>query len=191
MAMADGTTILGAWVEAPAGTAQSVAVLGLDAVDLSHNWRRCSLSADFLARYYSYYFPYREKATDRISRDTAENTISYILNELIENTAKYSDATDTTVEVTVRLRESDVLFQVSNRVSAKRAADFTRLVSELLAGNAEELYVAQLEKNTDSSGLGYLTMINDYGVSLGFMVKKNTDDVFTVGVQASMKWKEG
>lgn len=188
--MADGTTILGAWNETPAGGGQSVAVLGLDAADLSRNWRRCSLSADFLARYYSYYFPYREKATDRISRDTAENTISYILNELIENTAKYSDAADTGVEVTVHLRERDVLFQVSNQVTAKRASEFTRLVSELLGGNAEELYVAQLEKNTDSSGLGYLTMINDYGVSLGFMVRRKTDDVFTVSVQASMKWKE-
>jgi len=188
--MAEGTTILGNWNEAPAGAEQSISVLGLDAVDLSQNWRRCSLSADFLARYYSYYFPYREKATDRISRDAAENTISYILNELIENTAKYSDATDSGVEVAVRLRENDVLFQVSNHVTAKRAAEFTRLVSDLLGGNPEELYVAQLEKNTDSSGLGYLTMINDYGVSLGFMVKKKADDVFTVSVQASMKWKE-
>ncbi len=190
MAMADGTTILGNWNEAPAGAEESVSVLGLDAVDMSQNWRRCSLSADFLARYYSYYFPYREKATDRISRDTAENTISYILNELIENTAKYSDAADTGVEVGIRLRENDVLFQVSNHVTAKRAEEFTRLVSDLLGGNPEELYVAQLEKNTDSSGLGYLTMINDYGVSLGFMVKKTADDVFTVSVQASMKWKE-
>jgi hypothetical protein len=190
MAMADGRTILGSWNDAPGGSEQSVAVLGLDAADLSHNWRRCSLSADFLARYYSYYFPYREKATDRISRDAAENTISYILNELIENTAKYSDAAETWVEVVVRLRENDVLFQVSNHVTEKRAGEFTRIVSDLLGGNAEELYVAQLEKNTGSSGLGYLTMINDYGVSLGFMVKKNADDVFTVSVQASMKWKE-
>ena len=189
--MADGTTILGSWSEANAGSVQSVAVLNLDAGDMSHNWRRCSLSADFLARYYSYYFPYREKATDRISRDAAENTISYILNELIENTAKYSDAADTGVEVAVRLRESDVLFQVTNHVTAKRADEFTHLVSELLGSNPEEQYVEQLEKNTDSSGLGYLTMINDYGVSLGFMVKKDADDVFTVSVQASMKWKEG
>lgn len=188
--MADGTTILGNWNDAPAGAEESVTLLGLDAADLSQSWRRCSLSADFLARYYSYYFPYREKAMDRISRDAAENTISYILNELIENTAKYSDAADGGVEVAVRLRASDVLFQVSNHVSGKRAEEFTRFVSGLLGGNAEELYVAALEKDSESSGLGYLTMINDYGVSLGFMVKKNTDDVFTVSVQASMKWKE-
>ena len=188
--MTDSRTILGSWNDATGGSEQSVAVLGLDAAALSRNWRRCGLSADFLARYYSYYFPYREKATDRISRDTAENTISYILNELIENTAKYSDAAETWVEVVVRLRENDVLFQVSNHVTEKRAGEFTRIVSDLLGGNAEELYVAQLEKNTGSSGLGYLTMINDYGVSLGFMVKKNADDVFTVSVQASMKWKE-
>ncbi len=188
--MEDTRTVLGNWSEGPGGTEQSAAVLDLDSADISHNWRRCSLTADFLARYYSYYFPYREKATDRISRDAAENTISYILNELIENTAKYSDAVETGVQVAVRLRESDILFQVSNHVTARRAGEFTRLVSDLLAGNPEELYLRQLEKNSDSSGLGYLTMINDYGVSLGFLVEKNADDVFTVSVQASRRWKE-
>jgi hypothetical protein len=188
--MADTKTVLGSWADTRAGSPQSVSVLDLDAADISHNWRRCSLTADFLARYYSYYFPYPEKATDRISRDAAENTISYILNELIENTAKYSDAVETGVQVSVHLRENDILFQVSNHVSEKRAGEFTRLVSDLLKGNPEELYMAQLEKNTEASGLGYLTMINDYGVSLGFLVEKRADDVFTVSVQASMKWKE-
>jgi hypothetical protein len=188
--MADTVKVVGTWSDAAAGGHVSDAMLGLDAADMAMNWRRCSLTADFLARYYSYYFPYKEKATDRISRDTAENSISYILNELIENTAKYTDSSVTDVDVAVHLRESDILFQVSNRVTEKRAGDFTHLMSELLAGNPEELYMAQLERNTDASGLGYLTMINDYGVSLGFRVEKSADDVFTVSVQASMKWKE-
>ncbi len=188
--MGDTKTVLGGWTDPSAKPAQSVAILDLDAGDISHNWRRCSLTADFLARYYSYYFPYREKAMDRISRDTAENTISYILNELIENTAKYSDAVETAVAVAVHLRDNDILFQVSNHVSAERAGRFTRLVADLLKGNPEELYMAQLEKNTEASGLGYLTMINDYGVSLGFRVEKSAEDDFTVSVQAAMKWKE-
>lgn len=59
-----------------------------------------------------------------------------------------------------------------------------------MGGNTEELYISQLEKETDSSGLGYLTMINDYGVTLGFKVEKSAENLFSVAVQASMNWKE-
>jgi hypothetical protein len=185
----ESNIVLGAFTEAD-GTDLGESLVLLDAEDMSHNWRRCGLTADFLARYYSYYFPYREKATDRISRETAENTISYILNELIENTAKYSDARDKGVEVRLSLRESDILFQVSNHVTEERAEGFLRLARGLLEGNPEELYVTQLEKNSDSSGLGYLTMINDYGVSLGFRVDRPGESALRVTVQATMKWKE-
>jgi hypothetical protein len=188
--MPESHIVLGAYTEETAGTHLSDSRILLDAEDMSRNWRRCGLTADFLARYYSYYFPYREKATDRISRETAENNISYILNELIENTAKYSDAENKGVEVQVSLRETDIVFEVSNHVTAPRAESFIRLARGLLEGNPEELYMTQLEKNTDSSGLGYLTMINDYGVSLGFKVDEAGDGVFRMTVQATLRWKE-
>jgi len=177
------TTTLGSWTEDAGENNLSDALLRLKAADIFQSWRRCSLTADFLARYYSYYFPYREKATDRISRETAENNISYILNELIENTAKYSDAADKSVEVTVRLRPSDIQFQVTNRVTEKRAEDFVRMAAELMEGNTEQQYLSKLEREVDSSGLGYLT-------TLGFKVEKSGDDLFSVAVQASMLWKE-
>jgi hypothetical protein len=188
--MTESNVVLGVFTEKATGASLSDAHIQLDADDMSRNWRRCGLTADFLARYYSYYFPYREKAVDRISRETAENNISYILNELIENTAKYSDSPDKVVEVRISLRENDMLFEVSNSVTAQRAESFLRLARGLLEGNTEELYVTQLEKNTDSSGLGYLTMINDYGVSLGFRVNAAGAGAYRVTVQATMKWKE-
>lgn len=184
------TIVLGSWTEGAREGHLSDAQLRLYATDIFQSWRRCSLTADFLARYYSYYFPYREKATDRISRETAENNISYILNELIENTAKYSDAADKSVEVAVHLRETDILCQVTNRVTEKRAGDFVKMVGELMGGNTEELYLSQLERESDTSGLGYLTMINDYGVTLGFKVEKRGENAYSVAVQASMHWKE-
>jgi hypothetical protein len=188
--MTESNIVLGAFTDGSTGTHLSDSRIRLNADDMSRSWRRCGLTADFLARYYSYCFPYREKATDRISREAAENTISYILNELIENTAKYSDAQNKNVEVLVSLRESDILFEVSNHVTEQRADGFLRLARGLLEGNAEELYVTQLEKNTDSSGLGYLTMINDYGVNLGFRVDRPGEGAFRVTVQATMRWKE-
>jgi hypothetical protein len=65
---------------------------------------------------------------------------------------------------------------------------------EILTGDAEELYLKRLERNTEEggggSGLGYLTLINDYGVTLGFKFEKAGDDLYRVTVQATMKHKE-
>ncbi|MEO0685258.1 MAG: ATP-binding protein, partial [Cyanobacteria bacterium J06649_11] len=57
---------------------------------------------------------------------------------------------------------------------------FQTFLSELLAGDPEEFYVRQVEKSleTDSnaSGLGFLTMINDYSAKLGWKFAKiNTE----------------
>lgn len=186
--------IVGSYLEERAQKAVSGCSLGIKSDDLFRSWRRVSLSADFLARYYSYYFPYREKARGTLSRDGAENSISFVLNELVENTAKYSDAEDKNVSIRVWLLESVLLFSVSNFITGKLFGPFHSLAKEILSGDAEELYLKRLERNTEEggggSGLGYLTLINDYGINLGFKFEKAGDDLFKVTVQATMKHKE-
>jgi hypothetical protein len=152
------------------------------------------LSSDFLAKYYSFYFPYREKAKGRISREAAENSISFVLNELIENTAKYSNTTDTAVQVRVLLLERTILLEVSNSVTATLADEFQATMREVLAGNTEELYLSKLEANLQGarsdSGLGFLTLINDYQIQLGFKFEKTGTDICRITVQASMNCEE-
>jgi len=192
--MGNEIEVVGSWLDEKGERALSECSLGLMSDDLFRNWRRVSLSSDFLARYYSYYFPYREKARGTLSRESAENTISFVLNELMENTAKYSDAKEKRVSVRVRLLERVLLFSVSNYISGKLHGPFVALAKEILGGNTEDLYLKRLERNTEEgeggSGLGYLTLINDYGVSLGFKFEKTGDDLFRVTVQATLKHKE-
>ncbi len=172
----------------------SQALLVIDSRELMRNWRTVSLSSDFFAKYYSYYFPYKEKAQERISRDSAENSISFVLNELIENTAKYSNAGDQTVSIRIWLLEEDIIFSLSNFVTARLGESFARLAREILESNPEELYLKRLERNTQEqeggSGLGYLTLINDYGIALGFKFEAAGPDLVQVTVQARMKCKE-
>jgi hypothetical protein len=172
----------------------SQALLVIDSQELMRNWRTVSLSSDFFAKYYSYYFPYKEKAKERISRDAAENSISFVLNELIENTAKYSNAGDQTVSIRIWLLEEDIVFSLSNFVTAQLGESFARLAREILESNPEELYLKRLERNTQEqeggSGLGYLTLINDYGIALGFKFEAAGPDLVRVTVQARMKCKE-
>ena len=192
--MGSEVQIVGSYLEERAEKAVSECFLCIKSDDLFRSWRRVSLSSDFLARYYSYYFPYREKARGTLSRDSAENSISFVLNELVENTAKYSDAEDKNVGIRVWLLESVLLFSVSNYITGKLFGPFHSLAQEILGGNAEELYLKRLEKNTEEggggSGLGYLTLINDYGINLGFKFEKAGEDLFKVTVQATMKHKE-
>jgi hypothetical protein len=192
--MGSSTETLGTFQERPAEKPASEASLHLASTDMLQHWRRVSLSSDFLAKYYSFYFPYREKAKGRISRETAENSISFVLNELIENTAKYSNTADTEVRVRVLLLERTILLEVSNAVTAKLADEFRASMREVLAGNTEELYLAKLEANLQEarsdSGLGFLTLINDYQVQLGFKFERTGTDICRITVQASMNCEE-
>jgi hypothetical protein len=173
--MGSSTETLGTFQERPAEKPASEASLHLASTDMLQHWRRVSLSSDFLAKYYSFYFPYREKAKGRISRETAENSISFVLNELIENTAKYSNTADTEVRVRVLLLERTILLEVSNAVTAKLADEFLQ---------------ASQEGARSDSGLGFLTLINDYQVQLGFKFERTGTDICRITVQASMNCEE-
>ena len=192
--MTDPVTILGEYRDAVEGTAVTESTVHLKSDDLFQNWRRVSLSADFIARYYSYFFPYKEKAQEILDRESAENSISFVLNELIENTAKYSDAGKKEVEITIWMLGTFVLFNISNFVKEELAGSFLKVAREILDSDPEELYIKKLEKNieetTGGSGLGYLTLINDFGVALGFRLEKMGQDLVKVTVQAKMKYKE-
>ena len=192
--MASGAQTLGSFQERPADPVASETSLALSCTDMLQHWRRVSLSSDFLARYYSFYFPYREKAKGRISRETAENSISFVLNELIENTAKYSNTAETAVRVRVLLLEGAILLEVSNSVSQALADEFLASMREVLSGNSEELYISRLESNLQKaksdSGLGFLTLINDYKIGLGFKFEKTGREICRVTVQADMSCEE-
>lgn len=186
--------ILGQFTEEPREKPLSQISLVTNAADMLQNWRRVSLSSDFLAKYYSYYFPYKEKAKQKLSRDEAENNISFVMNELIENTAKYADARDKTVTIKIMLLEDEVVFQVANYLTSGLAESFVNLVREILESNPEELYIKRLERNTETdsgdSGLGYLTLINDYGIRMGFKFEKIDSELVQVTIQARMKSTE-
>jgi hypothetical protein len=192
--MAKDVEILGQFRDEAREKPLSQTSLVTNSADMLENWRRVSLCSDFLAKYYSYYFPYKEKAKQRISRDTAENNISFVMNELIENTAKYADARDKTVTIKIMLFDQDIVFQVSNYVTPALAESFVALAREILESNPEELYIKRLEKNTEAesgdSGLGYLTLINDYGIRMGFKFQTVEPDLVQVTIQARMKSRE-
>ena len=140
---------------------------------LQDRWRNNGLSADFLAEYLSTFFPGEDD--DSLSR-RAEiiGGVSYIANELLENAMKYNHApAKHSVSIGMELKEYKVVFYVSNSIDPAMSEAFQNKIQRLLTEDPNELYMEKLMQNEEdeeitSSGLGYLTMLNDWNAILAW-----------------------
>ncbi|MBM3151133.1 MAG: hypothetical protein FJZ96_02835 [Chloroflexi bacterium] len=165
----------------------------LTAGQLVSAWRRCSLSSDFWARYASL-FSKRFDAGHPVQREALESAVSYLLNELFENCAKFSSASIDTVKYESWVMPGGIVIQLTNHILPEKQAGFVELMKELLDGDPDELYFRKLEQNAESdqagSGLGYLSLMKDYNIRFGFRFYKLDDRSTAVDVQAHINIKE-
>lgn len=165
-----------------------------DSRPIKQRWRGNRLSAHFIADYFSNFLPIDEddpKQAQHLKETQA--AVSYIANELLENAMKFND--DTTrfkVRFGVHFVEEDevtaVLF-ATNSVSAAGIDKFQAFIEELLSSDPDEMYVRQIEKaaedeNGKASGLGFLTMINDYSAKLGWKFEPTQANPNVIAVTA-------
>lgn len=140
-------------------------------IPLKQRWRNNGLSADFLADYLQTFF-----IADNVDEIKAniKNAVSYIANELLENAMKFNDeAAHFPTSVVLRLFPNQLMFYVTNSIKPDAIEEFQRFIQRLLTEDANEMYISQLEKNASceeatQSGLGFLTMLNDYAAQLGW-----------------------
>lgn len=179
---------------------------------IRQRWTNNRLSAQFVGDYFSAFLPTDEDDRDcglpsaalrgrRIKESKA--AVSYVANELLENAMKFSDRqSNFKVRFGVYFLEdhskpnSDItaVLYVTNSVIPEKAEKFQAFLATLLAADPEELYVTQVEKSleeehSEASGLGFLTMINDYGAKLGwkFDTIKAEPQILTVTSMAQIK----
>ena len=141
------------------------------------------LSAKFVADYFSTFLPVEENNHEESYRiKESKAAVSYVANELLENAMKFNDQ-ESKFKVKFGVyfienteKEDDKITAViyaKNSLTAEKVAKFQAFLTELLASDPEELYISQVEKNleaenSEASGLGFLTMINDYSAKLGW-----------------------
>ena len=86
------------------------------------------------------------------------------------------------------LRETEILIQLTNHIEPTDSLPFQTVIKEILNGDPDELYFQKLEESVeldlDGSGLGYLTLIKDYGIRFGFRFRPIDHDSMAVDVQA-------
>ena len=149
-----------------------------NSLPIKKRWRSNRLSANFMADYFSNFLPVDENDPAQKRRiKESKGAVSYVANELLENAIKFNDrGTNFKIKFGIYfIQEADmtaVLF-ATNSVSAEGLDKFQKFIQELLCSDPEKLYVQQIEKsaeeeNSEASGLGFLTMINDYSAKIGW-----------------------
>ena len=165
---------------------------GLDSLEMTftptahsirQRWSNNRLSAQFVADYFSAFLPVDEDDPDGDRRiKESKGAVSYVANELLENAMKFNDQKHNfkvkfgiyfLEDKSQKNPEVTAVIYATNNVTPERVEKFQAFLAKLLASDPEELYVTQVEKsleeeNSEASGLGFLTMINDYSAKLGW-----------------------
>ena len=136
-------------------------------------WSQCGKIPDFVANYLA------SIESDRGSPNAGNlrATISYLLNELVENSVKYY--IEGTIRIRVGIHDDEIVLVVVNQITKEEKPVLLRQFSELIKSDAEEIFIARMEGQGDSdldhdqserevSNLGLLSMIIDYQAKLGW-----------------------
>ena len=160
-------------------TANKNVTLSLLNGDLAKVWKRCGLTANYGA---NYMFPHDE--------ETRQNSLSVVLNELLENATKYSTQQLGTIDVYLLSIDKGVLFQVDNYVSAEQYDVFLQYAQEIInCQDLNEKYLKKLQAInpqdiTTSGRIGLLSIMNFFSIKMGFKFTKLDDsDGYKVSVQ--------
>ncbi|OQX03487.1 MAG: ATP-binding protein [Desulfobacteraceae bacterium IS3] len=100
--------------------------------------------------------------------------MNFIANELLENAIKFNYyPSGFSMSISLYMSHEALRFYVTNSIAQDNLLIFQNVIHELLAENPQELYIRRLERNADEesgkdSGLGFLTMLNDYNARLAW-----------------------
>lgn len=156
-------------------------------IPLQQRWRNNGLSADFLADYLSTFFPGEDIASAE-RQGQIKDAVGYISNELLENCMKYSYASSQIlVSIEMFLTPSAITLYTVNGIAPGSVESFQKFIQRLLTEDIDALYTEQLERNAEDdsgspSGLGFMTMLNDYGVNVAWKFSDPDKSVGSVAV---------
>lgn len=150
-------------------------VFSPSSVPLKKRWRTNGLSANFLADYLAVFFPGDEDNLETINQqEQIQSTVSYIANELLENAMKFSDhRSGMSIKVELHLYPNKIIFSVTNSIQPDAMQKYQTFIQEAIAADPSDTMLHRLEQiasddTLKSSGLGLVTMMNNYAAKLGW-----------------------
>lgn len=193
----DRTAVYGHWHDDPASQFKHLTPFHhemiVEAQQFVNYWQRCSLSSDFWSQYIALFVP--SKALNGwLNKNAVESVLSYLLNELFENCAKFSSGPMLKVHYQSWVGKEQMIFQLTNHIAPEATKPFIRFINKLLESDPEKLYFQKLENSiqhgNNGAGLGFLTLINDYGIQFGYKFDLINSETVQVDVQAYLSLKE-
>lgn len=133
---------------------------------LGVSWQHASETCEFLGDVFALH-----RAKAGADYNEARHSIIYLVNELLENAIKFRAPGD--IRVHCSLEGSNFELTVSNDTAPETASRFQALIEEITTRDPGELLIERIEANaadetSSGSGLGLLTLMNDYGARLGW-----------------------
>ncbi|WP_036096231.1 slr1658 superfamily regulator [Leptospira weilii] len=163
---------------------ESEFTLKLRPMDLRVQWRRCSLTADFVSNYCSY--------QEKLDSDSS-NTLSIVLNELIENAAKFSKDRKGEILLDLKYYSELLKIEIKNLTDETCKNKLENSISTLIDRNLDKIYIDKLKNgdgNETNSGLGLMLLSKDFPVRLGFSINENSFGIYEVIVRAYLDLNE-
>ena len=153
---------------------------------LPFQWAHCDSTATALASYFSSFFPERAEGAGS-GREEIAFSVNYVANELLENVHKFGAGGRMVLRAA--MTETDLLLWTRNAAPAEACVRLETVISGILQGDPQELLLERIEQNalnpeSTASGLGYLTMMSDYGVRFGWAFREPANDTAVVETQA-------
>lgn len=145
-------------------------------VDLLSHWQRCGMTADYIANFY----------TPIIGQEKA-NSLSTIINELIENSCKYTVSHKDTVKTKILHYGSTFVSIGKNFIDAKTKKNFGKFINRINSKGPEEFYFETIEFRVEgqkTSRLGFVMLIKDYGVQINYWFTEINPNLFDCEIVA-------
>ncbi len=193
--MADYCIELGDFVEANEGRVKGRLVLSFqsECLNLDSLWQHSTTLAHFLSVFWGGFLPSAHMGIER-TRKQVQGEIMYVAGELLGNAIKFSNQTDFLAEICLYLHDEELRFYVQNSVDPDDIAEFQNFIRALLTQDTSALFLEQIEKSTEhasrESGVGLLTLINDYEVDLAWKFEKSESgaDIVTTLARMPISW---
>jgi len=144
---------------------------------LGLTWQHSSITADYLGEFYAL-----RAAAEGLEYNMVRHSIVYLVNELLENALKFRAPGD--IEIATALADGGFEIVVSNVITTATAEKFGVLLAEITSRDPGELLIERIEanaadENSSGSGLGLLTLMNDYGARLGWRFEEQAGSELT------------
>ncbi|MBT9317776.1 DUF6272 family protein [Leptothoe spongobia] len=195
------TKIFGEFRENIPKTYHEYLELGFSPTSLSvqQRWRNNGLSADFVADYLTTFLPVYDADGNNLEKQRdVKNTINYIANELLENAMKFNyEPSEEPIKFNLHLLQepsTTVVLAVTNGISPDSLKKLQAFIQDLLASDPDEFYIRQIEKIARdeivaNSGMGFITMQNDYQAHLGWKFSQSDHQAKNLTVTTMVQLK--